>query len=283
MNGHGHGFGGGSGRFGGGYPLTSNLPRTTLPPHVARQLGSDAQNGAVSEYTFDATRVVQAGGDLASQILTNSTVAFEELYRALPEEGMFDPSVSRSNPFAFTLGAYTVPDNMALLVFNLRPDVYRFSGIDPGDYVPVEPRRFGSIMGFDLTIAGAHQGQVNFQIEPVPIQRTSEQAFQSNSKTAPVANAGDFARARAGSLAVGQGSSQVLLPQRPTRFGAPDPIPFTLFALPGQSVEAKCVIFRPMPTPIAFIEFDITGVLVPQDFLTIQHAVKYPQAKGLNR
>lgn len=265
---------------GGGYPVQTNRIPTKMPPSTAQALGLATQEGARTEYDFETERVVLAGGDFGSQILIETYTPFEYLFRALPEEGMFDSGVSPERPFEFSLGAFVVPPRMVLLIFNMRPDVYRFSGVDAGDFVPVEERRFASIMGFEFLIKEEHKGNINFQIDPVPIQRTSLQAFQSSNIAQPVANAGDFARARAGGLAVAQGSSNMLLPQRPTRYGPPAPIPFTLFAKPGEPVEARCTIFRPMPSAIAFIEFDFTGILVPQDFLKAQEALKFPQITG---
>src|SRR5690606_34718145 len=96
-----------------------------------------------------------------------SIIPFEQLYRRLPEEGMYSPTLSPSRPFSFEMGAYTVPSRQALLLYDLRPDIYRFSGIDPGDYVPLETRRFGSIMGFDITVDQRHVGQMSFELDPV--------------------------------------------------------------------------------------------------------------------
>lgn len=257
--------------------------RTPLAPAVRQALGQDVPPEQLRQPEYDADRVVVAGGELGSQILTQEYQIFERLYRSEPEEGMFDPSVSPNNPFEFSMGAFQVPPNMSLLLFNLRPDIYRFSGVDPGDFVPVEARRFGSIMGFELKVAEQHVGDVDFQIDPVAIQRTSSQAYQSTNLTA-TANQGQFARAAAGVLAVAQGSSKMLLPQRPTRYGAPDPIPFTIFVSAGQVVEARCSIFRPVPTPIAFVEFDLSGVLVPTNYMTdLSRAVSPPHIQGGER
>jgi len=232
--------------------------------------------GARTRREFDVTRTAEAGGDLASQVLPKAVTPFELMWRALPEEGMFSPLVSPSNPFAFELGAYTVPSRMTLLVFGLRPDIYRFSGVDPGDFVPVEERRLGSIMGFELLVDKQHPGNIDFQIDPVPIQRTSQQAFPTTQ-----ANAGQFARANAGAAANASGSSNMILPQRPDRYGPPAPIPFTLYVESGQTVQARCLIFRPVPIPLAFIEFDLTGILVPSTFSdNLQEAYKFPQNAG---
>lgn len=230
---------------------------------------------------FETKRVVEAGGDFASQLLLETFPVFERIWRRLPEEGMYASSVAPSNPFVFELGAFTVPERMALLVFDVRPDIYRFSGVDPGDFVPVESRRFGSIMGFELTVEQEHKGNIEFQIDPVPIQRTSQQAFQSNNIESPQFNATQFAIGQSAANANTQGSSSMILPQRPTRYGPPAPLPFTIYVKSNQTIQARCSIFRPIPTPIAFIEFDISGYLVPLTFSdNLQESLKFPQNFG---
>lgn len=259
---------------------------TPPPPRAAQPLNPQAnaylppgEPGAVTRRNFDVNRMVAAGGNLLSDTLHPSIIPFEQLYRRLPEEGMYSTRVSPSNPFAFELGAYTVPSRQALLLYDLRPDIYRFSGVDPGDYVPVETRRFGSIMGFDITVDQRHVGQIAFELDPVAIQTTSQQAFQSNNTARPAVNPSQAAVAAFSSFANVAGSGNALQPQRPTRYGALS-IPFTILATSGQTVQTRCVIFRPIPSPIAFIEYDIAGVLVP-DFWAqkILSAIQPPQGE----
>lgn len=262
-----------------GYGVT--VPRTQAPVPVQQRHSPGAYVPRAPERTFDVQRVITAGGELSGQIAPESLPPFERLYRRLPDEGMFSPSVSPSRPFVFELGAFTVPQRMTLMIFNIRPDIYRFSGANSGDYVPIEERRLGSIVGFELTIGQAHPGDVDFQISPVQIQNSSQQAFQSANQANPAANSTQFAMAQAALNANTQGTSSMMLPQRPERFGAPAPIPFTLYVSSGQTVQARCNIFRPLPLPIAFFEFDMTGLLVSDDFAkSMQLAGQAPQNKG---
>lgn len=193
---------------------------------------------------------------------------------------MFANSVTPDNPFTFELGAFTVPDKMSLLIFDLRPDIYRFSGVDAGDFVPIETRRFGSIMGFDLTVDQKRQGNVKFEIDPAPIQRTSQQAFIDQNTIHPRFNAGQFQLGRSNQFASPSGVGTALLPQRPERFGALS-VPFTIFARSKQTVQIRCVVFRPIPAPIAFVEYDMAGILVPEQWTNnMIEAVKPPIRKG---
>jgi hypothetical protein len=254
-------------------PQNSSLG-TPAPPQTVQALNPGAHPwevpemgpDAVTRRHFDAKRFVAAGGDLVGDILHPVIIPFEQLYRRLPEEGMFNAAVTPSNPFTFELGAFQVPKTRALLIFDIRPDIYRFSGVDPGDYVPVENRRFGSIMGFDLTVDQQRTGEVAFQIDPVPIIRTSQQAFTSNNPEAPTFNTTQQAVGQSNKFASPAGAGTGLLPQRHERYGSLS-IPFTIIARSQQTVQARCIIFRPIPTPIAFVEYDIAGVLVPEQWI----------------
>ena len=233
-------------------------------PGVGTSLGCNAQ------------RVQMAGGALASLMVNPEITPFEQLYRRLPEEGMFLDSVGPESPFSFELGAFRVPSNFSLLLFDLRPDIYRFSGVDAGDTVPVEARRFSSIMGFQITIDQHQPGNLLFQLDPVPIQ-TFTQAFTTPQPALgeippEIAAALGFAQgsrfdiAAASSFGNAAGTGDSLMPQRPHRYG-PMSAPFTLYVRSGQTVQIRCVIFNPIPSPIAFIEYDIAGFLMPEIWL----------------
>jgi len=231
------------------------------------------------------TRVGLAGGLLQSLLVDRTIVPWEQLYRRLPEDSMFSPNTNPSNPFAFELGAFRVPDNETLILTNLRPDIYRFSGIDPGDYVPVEPRRFSASLGFQIVVDNVAQGQVQFQLDPLAITATQEQFVNIPAPGTPVApnsfaeavlnlNGSQvppppavFNAAQSNSFANAGGAGTSLMPQRPHRYG-PLSLPFSLYAMGGQTVQVRCVVFRPLTSPIAFIEYDVAGIKVPQPRFT---------------
>jgi len=222
------------------------------------------QPGAATTLGCSTSRVSLAGGALNQLIQHPSVVVFEQLFRKLPEQGMFSPTVSPQRPFVFEMGAFKTPGKMALLLFDLRPDIYRFSGIDAGDYVPVTARRFSSIMGFDIQVNQKHQGNIQFQLDPQAIDFQGQQAFAPSpgiSDLTTVLNIG-----QSSSFANVAGIGNALNPQRPERYGAQS-IPFTLIARSGETVQVKCAIFRPVPSPIAFIEYDIAGIMLPEIWL----------------
>lgn len=264
------------------------LPETFMQirPGMGEVPAPAPEEGAWTNTSRDgcnADRVQLAGGMLNALMLHPSILPFEQLYRRLPDEGMFSPTVSPNRPFIGELGAFRVPDTFDLALFDLRPDIYRFSGLDPGDTVPVEARRFSSILGFDLTIDGRHQGNVKFELDPIAFQTVSE-AFQ----TAGIGGLASILAAEgitvdpsrfnitaATSFASAAGAGTALLPQRPRGYGAPS-IPFTLYVRAGQAIDIKLVVFRPVPSPIAFIEYDIAGILIPHTWLETMLACLKP-------
>jgi hypothetical protein len=214
-----------------------------------------------------AQRVQLAGGALNTVLTdTNATRPFEQLFRRLPEQGIHDPGISPSRPFTVELGSFQVPDQQALLLFDLRPDIYRFSGIDPNDAVPFEARRFGSQMGYDVTIDGNHPGNTKYELEPVP--RQPGLAFSQSLDTDALDNPGRpannsaYVQARANRFGAASGAGQSLMPQRHFRFG-PWSLPLTLLVSEKEVIAFEVVIFKPVQSPIAFFEMDMAGILAP--------------------
>ncbi len=257
-------------------------------PFIGQRSHSDMSDGIGfsqrAGIDCQAQRVIQAGGALQALVMDDATVIpFERLYRRLPEDGMFSAGVSPNRPFTFELGAFRVPNNYSLLLFDLRPDIYRLSGVDAGDFVPVEARRFGSIMGFDVNVDQQRSRMdLKFELDPIQIQ-TNRQAFTAQAtplnQQAALArpSSSDVSFVTAGPQATPQsvynisasnsfanaaGVGSSLMPQRPRRPGALG-IPFTMIVRATQTVQVQCVIFRRLPSPIAFIEYDISGLLVP--------------------
>jgi hypothetical protein len=255
-----------------------------MPSPVAPPLGADAfepppQPGRFAreltqaEIRCRAQRVQLAGGAL-NTVLTddNSTQPFEQLFRRLPEQGIHNPDISPSQPFTVELGSFQVPTQQALLLFDIRPDIYRFSGIDPNDAVPFEARRFGSQMGYDLTIDGSHPGNTKFELEPVP--RQPGLAFSDQLDTDGLDNPGQTAsasayiQARANRFGASSGAGLSLLPQRHFRYG-PSSLPLTLVVSEKETVSFEAVIFKPIQSPIAFFEMDMAGILAPLNMIRV--------------
>jgi len=249
-----------------------------------------------------ATPVVQAGGALASLLMHPSFVPFEQLYRKLPEEGMFSATPQRN--FKFELGAFQVPGQMTFAFVDYSFRVYRLSGAAPGDTVPLESGRLSTLMGFDVTIDAYRKGNLQYQLDPTPIEATKE-AYVPPPSAGTIAS-GSFGQGgtRTGIAAIApsappQGASQVqfnaapfarsaapggaglsLMPQRSERQG-PLPLPFTYLVESNQRVQFQCTIFKSIPIPLAFFEVDVTGLLIPSNVVaSLMHGLRACHPQG---
>lgn len=232
------------------------------PPPVFREGVPVERLGALPAPLRNAIqRVLQAGGSISSRVTHPSLLFFEQLWRRLPEQGVFSASLNFANPLSIQMGVFRVPRSQTLLLFDLRPDVYTFSGVDPFDTVPVAARRFSTQMGWDVTVDGQRVGNTKFELNPVA--RTAEQPAPS---TLPnrAGSPAEFAAARAAAFGASLGTGTALQPQRPDRFG-PRELPLTLWVNEGSSFAASASIFRRILFPIAFFEFDLAGLLLPSE------------------
>jgi hypothetical protein len=214
----------------------------------------------------------EPGGELLKQLLHPAVTVFDQMYRTLPDDGWYSPLVSPSRPVQFELGAYKVPSDVHLWMMNYEFAVFRQSGVDAGDFVRSEDERFSGVMGFDLTVDGRRPASLLFQLDPISVQTTRQQfepiigqstpsrlsAVAQISGTVPA----QFNRAAATAFASTANAGTSLLPARSRRQGAPAPAPYTVVVKGGQSVALGCVIFKTVPSPLAFVQGEITGYLL---------------------
>lgn len=241
-----------------------------MPPPYEGHFANDA---TAAQAACRAQRVNLAGGAL-NTVLTDpdSTLPFEQLFRRLPEEGIHSPNITPEQPFVLELGSFVVPPQQALLLFDIRPDIYRFSGIDPNDAVPFEARRFGAQMGYDITIDGSHPGNTRFELEPIP--RQTGLGFSPQIDTDSLDNPGflppdaAYTQQRANRFGATSGAGTGLMPQRHFRYG-PSSLPLTLLVSEKEKVSFAAVIFKPIQSPIAFFEMDMAGIMAPLNKLKV--------------
>jgi len=239
---------------GGGAPLfgTDNRPAARPDPATETQFGAPGP----AAHTL---RTTLAGGGFETATLPDGVVPFERLDRRYPADGIHSTRTSPQRPVRIPLSSFRVPDNQALLIYDFKPRIYRFSGLDPFDYVQIDPESLSAQVGWDFRIGTDRQGNTQFQLLPIagtlPLQRAGQSNAAAFAKAA--ANAG-------ASSAVGTG----LVPQRRERFGSPAPAPWTLIATDGNTVESAAVVFRPIGQPIAFFEFSYSGYQVPRSLAT---------------
>lgn len=231
-------------------------------------------------------RVAQAGGAISQLLVHPSFVPFEQLYRKLPEQGVFTATPERN--FVFELGAFRIPQQMAFVLLDYSFNIHRLSGAAAGDTVPIERQRLATLLGYDVKISETRKGNLLFELDPQPIEAT-QNAFAPNQTGGIILNAAppdrpgivpvfpsgsgpqpatpsQFASANFQRVASPAGPGLSLLPQRPGRQGARD-VPFTFVAYENQVVSFQVVIFKPIPIPLAFFEVDAAGMLVPQNLL----------------
>lgn len=203
--------------------------------------------------------VHEPGGNLLRGLVNpDAWQITDRLFKVLPDGSWFDPSVSPNRPVQFELGAFVVPVDQQFWVMDYEFIVYRQSGIDPGDVVPAEAGRFSGVMGFDLNFTGRRQGDLLYQLDPVPVQVT-RQTFDPppNQRAIPA----QFNISAAQSFAAASSQGTALLPVTTLRQGPRDQ-PFTFIGRQGDRVSLVCVIFKPVPTPVAAISGRVSGYLV---------------------
>lgn len=218
-----------------------------------------------------ATPVVMAGGLLAASLLHPDNLVFEQVFRQLPQEGMFFATPQRN--YSFTLGTFQSPSNMTLLVADYQFRVYRFVGASAGETAPFEDRRLSTQIGFDFNIDNFRLGRTQYQLDPQPPVENAyfgtPQAVVSFADgfvaPSPV-NQNQFSAQPFAAAANPSGVGASLLPQRTERQGAPN-LPFTYQVRPNQVAIFSGVVFKPVTAPIAFVELTVSGILAPSNIV----------------
>jgi hypothetical protein len=206
------------------------------------------------------TDVRVPGGDAVSQLLHPEVfTVFEREYRALPEEGMFSPLIGGLRPsFEFVLGSWTVPSGQSLWLLDYQFGVLLLDGVNPGDFREGEEGRFSGVMGFDLTVNERRTADIQYQLDPVPIQINRPQ-FDPNPAITARPRASAFNVAAAESFASTSTAGLSILPVRRGLQGPNHGNPWTWIVDEGQRVALKCIIWRPILSPIAAIYGRIAG------------------------
>lgn len=203
--------------------------------------------------------VAQPGGDLLNAILHPSVPTYERLFRVQPDETWYSANVSPTRPISVQLGAFIVPKSQHIWISDYLFRVYRFSGLDAGDVVPAEEGRFSNIMGFDITTSLRRQSNIQYQLDPIPAP-TQVQMFDPSPNQ--LQRRDQFTRQDFASFAVTSSQGTALLPVRARRQGSPA-YPFLMLGQENDRFTLTAVIFRPLTTPIAFIEGSASGVQLP--------------------
>ena len=210
----------------------------------------------------------EPGGSVIAQNFWHPAFqSLEREFRALPEAGWFSPLLSPRRPVEFQLGAFDVPKDSALWLVDYQFQVFRPSGVDPGDFVVAEAGRFSNQMGFDVTIGGGKRpGDISYQLDPQPVFRGRpefEQPMpQPPGRFALGPGASDpFNNAQARTFASTASPATSLLPRRPNVQGPRD-APFTFVVGQEATVSLNVVIFNTITAPLAAISGRLAGWLL---------------------
>lgn len=278
------------GTLGVGYPSAqparpSPTPlRDPVPLDFTRMKEIEQRGGIVAAIVAGLSqartiRVHQAGGALTEAIVHPQCKSFEFLYRVQPTDAMFEPALNPEQPVFIELGAYVVPQQMVLFLFDTSADIYVPDGIIPTDCRQIENRRLSHSLGWYVSINGVVPANVQYQIEPLPAQ-TGSQGFVPQSISQGTVGSPAFAGLPSSSVATtpqqvfaqargrrfaqaGPGLS--LQPQRRTHVGARD-LPFLWIAKAGDVVRSQLFVFRALGTPVCFFEYSIAGMLLPANW-----------------
>lgn len=205
-------------------------------------------------------RAQKPGGEVLGYLQHDQLTWFEQLYRMLPPPGMY--AATPSKPVQFTLGAFRVPLNQVLVVLDYSFDIYRFSGLAAGDFIPFEPNRLPTQVGWDITVDANRQHALNYQILP---QRESQnaQGFPGSTVNTPAAE-WQFEQMRAQQFQQAAGPAASLMPQRRHRNGLVK-VANNYVARSAQALRVSCSVLNEVPVPIGFFEANVMGLLMAQN------------------
>lgn len=202
-------------------------------------------------------------GSCFNQALLNPEVeTWERLYRRLPQQGIYT-AASVQRPVRLEMGSFIVPPSMTLVVFDFRPDIYRFSGVGASDAEPVAERSLATNVGWQITIDGRVPGDLALELRPsrrLSGALASQPYIQQSTQPFPRAV---FQQAAANEFGNSIGTGVATLPQRTAHFGART-LPMTVEVMENQTFTAWCAVFNRISTTLAFFEWDMGGILMPK-------------------
>lgn len=217
-------------------------------------------------------RAMPVGGALVQYLQTQDVQYFERTYRTLPPTGV--GSASPSKPITVTMGSDRVPTNLVLVVIDYSFDVYTFSGLAPGDFVPVRQNSLATQVTWDITVDEKREGQnIQFQIIPQPQVQNNKRFVNGSALIAP--QAWQFEEQRAAELQGPGGLSLSAMPQRRHREGQVK-VSNQYVARSSTTLNVRFSIINPIPIPIAFFESNVMGILVAQNVFDAYQSANAP-------
>lgn len=233
------------------------FPSSMLSEALGKE-GAIGSGGSVPGMGASPMLQHEPGGSVLRLFLHPAFQTLERLFRILPEESWFSNAVRPNHPLQFPIGSFEVPPNMALWLFEYRFNIYRFSGVNAGDFVLAEEGRFGDAIGYDVTVSGRRPANVQYQLDPVQVSFSRP---QFDSAIGQPTSTAQFNRNASRNFAAVASPGLSLLPQRKEMMG-PSNGPFTFVVKEGDTVNLNAVMWRPFQTPVACLEGKLAGYLM---------------------
>lgn len=208
----------------------------------------------------EPTLVHDPGGDAVRQLLPQGFIVLDQLYRKLPQDALYLPTLRPSKPFTFLLGQYQVPKGMHLWLSSYRYGLMLLGGVDAGDMRYAEDGRFAGSISWDLSVDGTRHGRLTYELDPQPIEFARPQPVLA-STTVGVPGTTPAANAHQSFEGLGQFGSSAL-PQDREIQGPHNGNPWTWVVQEGQTVACRCIVFRRLKTPVAAIFARLGGYLL---------------------
>lgn len=203
----------------------------------------------------------EPGGELINKFLHPMFTTMEREYRVQPNEAMFSSAVAPNNPLQFTVGAYRVPEGMALWLEDYTFAVMLPDATDPFGFRYQEAGRFGGSVGFDISVNDQRGVDVAYQIDPVPTPLARQEYDRMETAPTPSppglvgamgpspARRDFFNRAAANSFGSTAATGNAMMPPR-SRVAGPRNRSFVWPIPENSSVAVRCTIIRPIAIPI---------------------------------
>src|SRR5882724_3320086 len=111
-----------------------------------------------SSISIRTHRAHRPGGELLGYVQSEQLLYFEQLYRVLPPKGF--SKATPNKPVTFVMGAFRVPRSQVLVIEDYSFDIFRFSGIAAGDFLPLEENRLATQVGWDIRVNEKRPGSL---------------------------------------------------------------------------------------------------------------------------
>jgi hypothetical protein len=226
---------------------------------------------------------VQAGGDFINSLRHPVFTPLEQLWRKLPNEGVFQASPAQ--PAMLEIGAFRVPTNMTLILGEYTLQTFRFNGVLANDLLPMERQRLPTSLGWDMNFSQMREGNLEFEIIPTNAPVNSRAAFVNpdpfttalqgtgiafeqtplgdlyNEEDIPPEGA-DTVYNKARSSVLGNPAGSALMPPSGRTAQGPQRFPFTYMVNQNDVVQIRAIIFQPIGVPVGFFQASISGYLI---------------------